>query len=471
MRIQRTIPILAAALAVACLAAGCSQSGGNPRSQSADEQVRRKWGKGLADLPTVTLVAISPHNEAIEKEFEWAFSAEHALARGQAVAIEWRNVGGGSSSIEQYLLNIYERKDTAGIDVVWGGGEFTYYRLASGNVLQPLALSADVLANVPQDFGGVQMYDKRKLWIGSAVSGFGFLYNKALLERCGLTAPQAWDDLARPELADLVALADPTQSGSAAAAYRMIVLSGRTWPEGWGKLLAILSNAKRFVDSAGAAANAPLLGESIVATSIDFYGALRVAVAPDQIVYVSPRGQTTFSPDPIAILKNAPHPELAARFVEFVMSPRGQALWALPAGAAGGPVRTALGRQPIRRDVYRQYAGKLLPWIVDPYQAGQALQVGPDMQKVDFGVLRLLVQAAALDNLQDLRQARAALIRTRFRPDLVAEFNRLPENIDDVEEMPAIVRQFKDKAQAERIVTDWQRFFRDKYRRIAEASP
>ena len=459
-------------LAVAMLA-GCSMDSSAPddaRTREADRAVRARWGKPLSELPTRTLVLISPHNENIRKEFEWAFSLHHAVEHGATVRIEWRDVGGGGSTITRYLVNVYRRSETSGIDMVWGGGHFPYLSLAKAGVFQPMTLRADVLANVPASLGGPPLYDKlsdqKPRWVGAVVSAFGFVYNRGLLDRCGIDPPKQWDDLGAEPLAGLIALADPTQSSSAAAAYQMMARSGESWPHGWAKLLRILSNAKRFNDSAGSAANAPLLGEALVAACIDFYGAMRVLEAPDQIVYVSPRGQTTFSPDPIAILKNPPHPELARRFVDFVMSARGQALWGLPVGARDGPVRTPLGRQPIRRDVYRTYGGEMLPSIVDPYRAGQAMTLEGFRSRVDYDVLKQLVRAAAVDNIDGLRAARGKLIAARHPPELVAEFNRLPENVATVDAMAETRRGLADETRRERITTDWQTFFRDKYRRI-----
>jgi spermidine/putrescine-binding protein len=257
------------------------------------------------------------------------------------------------------------------------------------------------------------------------------------------------------------------QSGSAAAAYEMIVQSAPTWPEGWAKLLAILGNAKRFLDSAGAAANGPVIGEAPVATCIDFYGATRIAEAPEELFYVSPRGQTAFSPDPIGILKNAPNPQIAQRLVDFVLSRRGQALWALRVGEKDGPIRNALGRQPIRRDVYRAFAGRMSAWIVDPYEAGNELKLDLQMRKVRFGVLRRLVRAAAIDNLPGLQAARRRLIETSFDPQRLADFNRLPENVATREKIVQVAALLGDKTQDERICTGWQRLFREKYKQVA----
>ena len=483
----RLLPILA--LLLPLLLVGCGDDQGvpeGPRRTQADEAIRQKWGKGFDELPVVTLRIISAHNENIKNEYEWAFSLHHALEHGQRVDIDWRVVGGGSSSIEQYLINVLDRAPTADIDIAWGGGEFMFRKLAGKGYLTPIPAADLPLDAIPQNFGGVEMYPPPMLvpekpepgqaqtlvvpWIGSAVSGFGFIYNRGLLEMCGIAPPRSWSDLADRRFADRLVLADPTQSGSVAAAYRMIVVSSPTWPEGWARLLMILANAKRFADAAGTAANAPLMGDALVSTCIDFYGALRVAEAPDQMVYISPRGETTFSPDPIGILKNPPNLELARRFVAFAMGREGQALWALPVDAPDGPIRSVLGRQPIRRDVYEDYRGRLLPWIVNPYEAGQALVFEGDnaqMDRVNFGLLRSLVGAAAIDNADALRAARARLVETGFDPQRLAEFVALPDNVATLDAMAATAKAMKDPTQKELILTGWQDFFRARYARVA----
>ncbi len=454
---------------LAATISGCGETAGgpsDPRTDQTDRQVRQKWGKSLAELPTVTLEIISPHNQDIKNEFAWAFSLHHAVRFGQRVHISWREVGGGASSIQDYVTTVYRKSETAGIDILWGGGEYIFAPLGEAGHLQPMELSEDVLKNIPEQLGGTRMYDPQRRWVGSAVSGFGFMYNKGVLDKCGIEAPQRWEDLCDVRFADLLALADPMQSGSAAAAYRMIVVSEPTWKRGWAKLLRILANAKQFYDSAGTAANAPALGEAPVATCIDFYGIIRVAEAPEELVYFSPPGQTTFSPDPIGILKNPPSPELAQRFVNFVLSRKGQALWALRVGTRDGPIRSVLGRGPIRKDIYTLYADSLSPRIINPYQSGQALRISERMRGVHFGVLRELVAAAAIDNPAGLRAARDKLIETKFDPERLGQFNRLPDDVDTLEKMRTIWREFRDEKSKDRITTNWRRFFREKYRRV-----
>jgi spermidine/putrescine-binding protein len=210
-----------------------------------------------------------------------------------------------------------------------------------------------------------------------------------------------------------------------------------------------------------------VLGDALVAACIDFYGLLRVAEAPDKLVYVSPEKQTIFGPDPIGILKNPPHPELAQRFVDFVLSRRGQALWAVRRGCPDGPVQYDLMRQPIRRDVYTAYAKDLSPWIANPYQAGQEMHLDTGMLKIRFRVLCSLVKAAAIDNAAGLKKAKTKLIETHFDPARLAQFAALPENLRTPDQIRQASEAITQATSAEQLTTGWQRFFRDKYERVA----
>jgi len=474
-------------LAVFCAAAlialaGCQdRDAGLPRdarTAEVDRQVRETWGKSLDELPVVTLIMLSANNENILDEFEWAFSLHHALAYGQTVKFDRRDVGGGGTSMETALLNRYTRGQAPGFDILWGGGDLVHMKLAkgvkkpdgtaTGPLLETLTLADDVLENIPAEFAGTPMRDPDGRWVGSTLSGFGILYNKGILDKIRREPPHDWQDLGDDRFLGLVELADPQQSGSAAAAYRTIVLSD-DWPAGWGRLLAVLGNVHRFADSAGSAANAPALGEAPLATCIDFYGAMRVLEAPDQLVYFTPEGQSIFTSDPIAILKGAPNPVLAQRFVDFVVSPAGQALWALPVGVEGGPVRKPLGRQPIRRDTYTQHAGRLLPFIMNPFEQGKAIVLTDEKNGVHFTVLRELIGAAAIANREGLTAAKTAVIRSGHREDLVTEFNALPENVATLEAMNATAALLGDKTTLDTLRRDWQKFFREKYQRVRDA--
>ena len=433
-----------------------------------DSTLIEKYDKAYNELPSKKLIIISPHNADIQKEYENAFAVFHAMKYGERVEIEWRDVGGGSTAILRHLRNVYENSDRSGIDVVWGGGDFNFEKMAEEGILQKMQISDDTLKNIPETFSGFRMYNREKYWCGSAISGFGFLYNIPLLERLHVSPPNRWEDLGEKRFFGLVGLADPTQSGSAAASYEMIVQSGENWQAGWARLLSILGNSKRFYAGAGDAAEALPSGEVAVAACIDFYGINRVDKYPDTLKYVSPKGETAFNPDPIAILKNPPNPELAQRMVDFVLSEKGQALWALPVGAADGPERAALGRLPIRKDVYERYTGRLMPGITNPFDSGQSMDINNEIWSSSYGLLRQLVWAAAVRNTDGLKAAKHKFIENNFDEDLMREFNSLPLNVSTIDNVAKTAEKLMDKKQSDIIVTDWIIFFKEKYDRIAD---
>ncbi len=471
---RRSIPAAAAvvlAITAGIMLPGCSRDDplkSDPRWQSVNQQVAEKWGKGIDELPEVELVIISPHNQNIENEFEAAFAFHYALQAGKRVRIQWRDVGGGASRILEHLRNLYKRTDSAGMDVVFGGGEDNFEKMGEEGILQKMQIPESFTENVPSPFGGLHMYDPNSRWAGAAVSGFGFLYNREVLDEHGIAPPKQWDDLADDRFVDFVALADPSKSGSAAAAYEMIVQSAEDWPDGWAKLLSILGNAKKFYDGASGAADA-VLNEAPVAACIDFYGVMRVHKYPETLVYVSPAGQTAYSPDPIGILKNPPHPELAQAFVDFVLSLEGQGLWGNRVGTKHGPVAEPLHRQPIRRDAYTAYGDRLLGGVESPYKAGNEMTLDIPMRKVRFGVLKYLVRAAAVDNAGPLKQAKAAIVAAegQDRARLEQRLYELPPNVRTREQIADIAERLRDPVEAEKITTAWHRFFREKYETIA----
>jgi ABC-type Fe3+ transport system substrate-binding protein len=416
----------------------------------------------------VVLSVITPHNENIKYEFSRAFSEYAKEKYGWQVEFQWRDVGGGSSSILQYLRNVYAKADSCGIDVLFGGGEYTFQYLDAEGLLEPLEVGEDVWENIPAVFGGMDMYSPKKTWCGNVLSSFGFLYNKELLKQLNVAEPTSWEDLGRAEYFDLVILADPTQSGSQAAANEMIVQTAPTWPQGWAKLLLILSNAKKFTDSSGAAARAPSLGECAVSVCIDFYGMMYASEAPQKLGYVSPKGQTAYTPDPIAVLKNPPHREAAQAFAAFVLSQRGQGLWGLPAGHPDGPERYRLNRTPIRKDFFEQYGASGVLSAANPYEAGSEMKIDAKLREVRYGVLAELVYSAAIENASLLREAKRRILERRMEPSLVEMLTRLPENIDTVEEIYAVGEQLKNRAEAERIRTDWTAYFRSQYQQILQ---
>jgi ABC-type Fe3+ transport system substrate-binding protein len=467
MNWNRTVRVMMAALVgLAALAGGCHKK------------------------PQADLVLVSPHPKTVQDEFERAFRNWHKAKYGSDVTLEWRDLGGGSN-VTKNLINQYATSPTSGVDINFGGGVPDHQKLAEQGIDVPLDLPADVTSQIA-DITGVPQRDPQGRWCGAAASCFGILYNARLMKDNFLPVPKTWDDLTAPAMFGRVSAADCLHSSSASSAYEMIIQSARTpdgktdWPAGWAKLLKIFANCGSYTSGASEVVGQVAHGQAAAGAAIDFYayaemegknGAdLGFAVAP---------GATVFTPDPIAILKGAPHPEMAKHFVEFILSEPGQLLLCLPAGAPGGPTEHALYRQSVRKDVYAKHAGELLKPLLNPYALGGGFPFDQRAYAIRASkLLGPLMKAAVLDSRDQLRAAWKKIIDKGAPADLVADFVALPPDLADEETALATAEKldfsprklfaddpatcpYKTAAeQAEAITAAWQKFFREKYERL-----
>lgn len=352
---------------------------------------------------------VTPHQRDIRQVFERGFSDWHRARFGRAVRVVYV-VPGGTNDMVRYLSDFYDsRRDPAtralppeasvapDVDVVFGGGDTTFERELKP-FLKPVRLPAGVLeAAFPEpDLAGVALYERTPdgvppRWIGVVLASFGIAYNPELYRALGLPPPRTFTDLGRPELANFVALADPTRSGSAAVAYMMVLQRSmadaeqaflaaqpeplekseaarrpayqaaiaRGFHDGMGNLLRIAANARYFTDSGGRPPSDVGQGEAAAGMAIDFYArVLEGEMGRERIVYVAPQAATAFTPDPVAVLYGVRGERelLANRFVEYLLSTEAQRLWNLAPGK-NPYLSRSLRRLPIRRDVYEDPSG------------------------------------------------------------------------------------------------------------------
>ena len=287
-----------------------------------------------------------------------------------------------------------------GIDVFFGGGSFDFMQqAAAGRIvdcgllqLHPEWFDENV---IPQTYTGEPYWDNQGRWFGPVLSGHGMIYNVDALARLGVNHPPGeWADLADPRLLGEVALCDPTKSGSISKGFECLIQqkiyqewerlaqeSGkpraelepeavrRGWESGLRLIQRIGANARYFTDSSQKPPIDVAAGNCAVGMCIDFYGRYQQQSANERsgttrLGFASPPGGTILSPDPVALMRGAPHREIAVAFIEYTLSLEGQKLWNFKPGAPGGPKRYALRRMPIRRDFYA--IADFLPHRSDP---------------------------------------------------------------------------------------------------------
>lgn len=339
-----------------------------------------------------------------------------------------------------------------GIDLFFGGGASEFIRHASYGHLVDSGIAGrdpDWFTDkvIPASYSGERLYDPQKRWIGSCLSSFGICYNTDWIKRLGVPAPQQWTDLGDPKYLNSLALADPSKSGSTTKAFEMILqqqlstASGevdrntgadvaamegnaldRGWTAGLNLIQRISANARYFTDSAAKIPFDVAQGNAAAGMTIDFYGraineTVKKADGSSRVQFVLPVGGTSIGADPVAMLRGAPHPELAQDFIHFLLSPEGQRLWHYRAGVAGGPAKASLRRMPIRQDLYApEELQKSADPELNPYVQSRDFQYHPEWTDPHFNAIRFIIQVMCMETHEELREAWKVLIEKGFPP-------------------------------------------------------
>lgn len=499
--------------------------------------VRRSAGSGEEDARESeagrVLIVVTPHVEQIRSEFEWAFDRWHRREYGEGVRIDWR-AGGGTSEIlkqleAQYtaaagagLITVGEdgrpraAPGTIGFDVMFGGGTYEHGRLKRGVSVRVGGVDVRFPMSAPAGFdpeqlrawygeneiGAQELYDPEQHWLGTALSGFGIVYNRDVLADLGLEEPESFEDLTDPRYAGMLALADPRQSGSVMTTYESI-LNKEGWDRGWRVLRELCANARYFATSSVRPPVDVSQGDAAAGLAIDFYGRGQAQAVMREgetartcrVGYVDPKGAVYIDADPVSILLGGPDPELAKRFVAFCLSEEGQALWqmhatespegrdnpVLPSGELMGPRRYELRRMPVRRVMYEKYG----VYFVDqenPFEAAAKLP-----QRGWRDSIAVMMGAFGIDTSEELREAWKVLNEARADPsfprETLAEMERalyaMPEHeladgrrVEFSEEnfglISADTKRWRDVERGARARIRYTEFFRGQYRRVVE---
>ncbi len=409
------------------------------------------------------VVIISPHSRPIQREFERAFVDWHARTYGEPAAVEWQDRGGTSGDLRFIRNEFAVSPDGIGIDLFWGGGAEPYIQLAERGVLESFRLPEEVLRRIPREIGGIPIYDPQHRWYGSALSAFGIIYNRNRLRDLRLPEPKTWEDLAGPGYFGVVGAADPRESGSALAVYE-VILQAYGWEKGYEVLTRIAGNVRTFTRAAGEIPKNVALGEYAAGLAIDFYARTQMVEDPKNLGLTLPAGLTPLTPDSIAILKGAPHPVTAHRFLTFVMSEEGQRLWVLPKGAPGGPTESELLRIPAVPDVYLRHAA-VSRVLFDPAWMKATFRYDPAKASARRDALKDLYGAVLIELGRELRDAWQAVIRRGLRPDEVRRLCAPPVTEQELADLSTT--RWSDSAFRNQKITEWSIQAREKYRGLA----
>jgi ABC-type Fe3+ transport system substrate-binding protein len=415
---------------------------------------------------TTELRILSPHWEGILKEYEAVFESMYP-----EVDVVWTDLGGTSDIVKFIDSEFTKTPEGIGWDLFWGGGVDPFIDQAEKDHLEGYQVPSEILDEIPASLGGVPMYDdinSPPQWYGSALSGFGIIYNKAILAAEGLPEPSTWEDLTEPEVKGWVSSADPRHSGSTHMAYE-IMLQAYGWEKGLEIATLLGANVKSWPQSSSAVPTAVGSGDVAYGLAIDFYAWSEVdRVGADKIGYVMPEGLTVINPDSIAILKGAPNLEVAQNFVDFVLSSEGQKLWMLPVGAEGGPTTYLLGRLCVMPDLYDELANETIVPI-NPFTITSTLEYNATLGSDRYGLVNDLLGALIIDSHTDLVSAWSAIIETnQTLNEAGVSSNLIDQAISELGSAPltetqALALNWSDPEVQNTYISDWHTFAPEKY--------
>jgi hypothetical protein len=166
-----------------------------------------------------------------------------------------------------------------------------------------------------------------------------------------LPTPTSWNDLGKSQYFDLVAIADPSKSGSMHAMFE-VILQGYGWSEGWKLITRIAANSRTISNHASQVGKDVATGESIFGIAIDTYAGDVIRQVGSRVRFITPTDYSAITGDGIALIQGAPHADLGKRFIEFVLSEAGQKIWYYKRGSPGGPTKFEIGKLPIIPELY-----------------------------------------------------------------------------------------------------------------------
>ena len=128
-------------------------------------------------------------------------------------------------------------------DVLWGGGADSL--AAFKDYFAPyVCANDDVIAE--------EYKDPDDKWIGESPLPMVLFYNKDLIEKDGMTIPESWEDLTKPEWKGKIAYCLPSKSGSAYTQLCTMILGHGGKEDGWDFIKKLYDNLDgKIVDSSG----------------------------------------------------------------------------------------------------------------------------------------------------------------------------------------------------------------------------
>ena len=246
-----------------------------------------------------SLVVYSTHSEDMLEEICAAFTEK------TGVEVEYINLKGELSD------RVRSEKDNPQADIMFGGDEATYMLLQEEGCYE--ATEPAWAKDLGDDYKDADGY-----WYGTYKTPVVMFYNTDLMS--AEEAPKDWGDLVNPEYAGKIVTRDSLSSSMRSTIAALVNYYTTTENEeaAWKYIEGLNANIKNYYNSGSMMFQAVGKGEAAVSMAVldNVIDNRDNNKMPLEIIDAK-SGAITIT-DCIAAIKNAPHPNAAAAFVEFV---------------------------------------------------------------------------------------------------------------------------------------------------------
>ena len=248
-----------------------------------------------------TLVIYTTHSEEMVGVIADAFTEK------TGVAVEFINLKG------ELADRVRTEKENPQADIMFGGDAATYMILDNEGCFEATEPSwgADIDAAYKADNGN---------WYGTYLTPMVLFYNTNLLT--AETAPADWSDLANEEYANMIVTRDSLSSSMGSTVASLIQYYTETENEdaAWDYIGALSANTKNYYNSGSMMFQAVGKDEAGISMAVinDVFTNRDTNAMPIEIVV--PESGAIVITDCVAAIKDAPHANAAAAFMEFIGS-------------------------------------------------------------------------------------------------------------------------------------------------------
>lgn len=294
MKRRLTAILLTAAMSLSLVA--CTKDNGSSKDDAS------KTGQ-LED----SLVVYTTHGEEMLEKISDEFTKE------TGVNVEFINLKG------ELADRVRSEKDNPQADIMFGGDTSTYMQLKEEGLYEKTEPSWN--NELDKSFKDSEGY-----WYGTIKTPVMMFYNTELLSAD--KAPKDWSDLTKEEYKDLIVTRDSLSSSMRSTVSNLInyYSTTKSEDEAWKYLEDLNKNIKNYYNSGSVMYSAIGKGEAAISVAVlsDIIDNKEKNNMPLEVVDAE-SGSVVIT-DCVAALKNAPHPNAAAKFVDFVGSAKVQAM-------------------------------------------------------------------------------------------------------------------------------------------------